>query len=140
MTLEQSVEVGERLMREEAARRGFENRGPEALSHNPFARVPGYYARTSLDGPTQNGSTAIWFDQVSGRPVAFRPPFGTTAADALDKTSRMLHTASFFGWPYRVLVSAFGLLTAAMAIAGLILWLRRTRGARRTRHRETAPA
>jgi uncharacterized iron-regulated membrane protein len=140
MTLEQSVEVGERLMREEAARRGFEIRGPEALSLNPFARVTGYYARTSLDGPTQNGSTAVWFDQVSGRPVAFRPPFGTTAADALDKTSRMLHTASFFGWPYRVLVSAFGLLTAAMAIAGLILWLRRTRGARRTRHRETAPA
>src|SRR5690606_3525249 len=69
MTWETAVEVGERLMNEEAARRGFEIRGPEALSLNPYAGVTGYYARTSLDGPTQNGSTAVWFDQVSGRPV-----------------------------------------------------------------------
>jgi len=126
MTLERAVDVGEALMRQEAARRGFEIRGPEALSLNPYAGVIGYYARTSLDGPTRNGSTAVWFDQVSGRPVAFRPPFGSTPADAVDKTTRMLHTADFFGWPYRVLVSVFGLLTVAVAVAGFILWLRRS--------------
>jgi uncharacterized iron-regulated membrane protein len=125
MTWERAVEVGERLMEEEAARRGFTIRGPEALSLNPYAGVMGYYARTSLDGPTQNGSTAVWFDQVSGRPVAFRPPFGNTRADAVDKTFRMLHTADFFGWPYRILVSLFGLLTVVVAVAGVVLWFRR---------------
>lgn len=132
MAPERAVEIGARLMAQEAARRGFTVRGPEAVSFNDGAKLIGYYARTSLDGPTDNGSTAVWFDQVSGRPVAFRPPFGTTSADAVDKTVRMLHTASLFGWPYKVFVSLFGLLTAAMAIAGFLLWLRRE-GRRRDR-------
>lgn len=130
MSPEQAALVGARLMEQEAERRGFTIRGPEALSFNPYAQVTGYYARTSLDGPTENGSTAVWFDQVSGRLISFRPPFGETAADAVDKTARMLHTADFFGWPYRIFVSLFGLLTAIMAIAGVILWWRRS-GARR---------
>ncbi len=125
MTPEAAVAVGARLMAREAAARGFAVSGPEAISFNDHAQVTGYYARTSLDGPTGNGSTVVWFDQVSGRLVEFRSPFGTTAADAVDKTVRMLHTASFFGWPYKVFVSLFGLLTAAMAIAGFLLWLRR---------------
>ncbi len=125
LSTDAAVAIGARLMAAEAGRRGFTVRGPEALSLNPYARLIGYYARTSLDGPTDNGSTILWFDQVSGRPVAFRSPFGTTAADAVDKTTRMLHTASFFGWPFKVFVSLFGLTTAAMAVAGFLLWVRR---------------
>ena len=137
MTDRQAVETGERLMRAEAIRQGFAIRGPEALSLRPYANMIGYYARTSLDGPTDNGSTVIWFDQVSGRPVAFRGPFGATPADAVDKTVRMLHTADLFGWPYKVFVSLFGLLTAATSIAGVILWQRRAFRAKRKDQRST---
>jgi len=125
MTAEQAVAVGRQLMDRQAARDGFQVRGPEALSLNPRTQTMGYYARTSLDGPTGRGSTAVWFDAVSGRMLEFRPPYGTTRADALDKTVRMLHTAALFGWPYKLFVSAFGLLTAGMAIAGFTLWARR---------------
>jgi len=125
MTPEQAVVVGARLMAQQAARDGFTVHAPGALSFNAGAQAIGYYARTSLDGATRQGSTAMWFDAVSGRSLAFRPPYGTTRADALDKMVRMLHTAELFGWPYKLFVSAFGLLTAGMALAGFWLWARR---------------
>jgi uncharacterized iron-regulated membrane protein len=127
MTSEAAVQVGARLMAQEAARRGFTVHKPQALSINSYDQTYGYYARTSLDGPAEDGSTALWFDQVSGRLLEFRPPYGTTAADAVDMATRSLHTARIFGWPYKICVSLFGLATAAMAIAGLLCWLRRGR-------------
>ncbi|HTN13275.1 MAG TPA: PepSY-associated TM helix domain-containing protein, partial [Sphingomonadaceae bacterium] len=120
-----AVEIGSRLMAREAARQGFTIRGPEAISFNSFAHAIGYYARTSLDGPTDRGSTVVWFDEVSGRQLGFRSPFGSTGADALDKAVRLLHTGDVFGWPYRIFVSLFGLLTAASSIAGVVMWIRR---------------
>lgn len=126
MPVKQAVRTGALLMQQEAARLGFSVIAPEAVSLNPYAGTIGYYARTSLDGPTEFGSTAVWFDQASGRRLAFRPPFGTTRADAVDKTLRMLHTGALFGWPYRLFVSLFGLLTAIMATAGVVLWVRRS--------------
>lgn len=125
MSWEDAEATGARLMAQQAARGGFTIHEPEALSLNPYAQAIGYYARTSLDDPSEHGSTVVWFDQVSGRPIAFRHPYGSTAADAVDKVVRMLHTADGFGWPYRIFVSLFGLLTAVMAIAGVLLWLRR---------------
>jgi uncharacterized iron-regulated membrane protein len=125
MAPEQALAVGERLMAREAAQRGFSVQGGEAISFNPYAQAIGYYARTSLDAAGQ-GATVVWFDQASGRLLAFRSPYGATRADAVDKTVRMLHTASYFGWPFRVFVSAFGLMTAVMAIAGFTLWARRS--------------
>ena len=126
MSPERAEVLGRALMAKEAQQRGFTIRAPEALSFRPYAHLIGYYARTSLDGPTDQGSTVVWFDEVSGREVAFERPFGTTAADAVDKATRMLHTAALFGWPYKLFVSFFGLLTAATAIAGVYMWIRRS--------------
>src|SRR5690606_21274254 len=124
---ERAIAHGEQLMAREAERGGFDVYRPEALSLAPYANAIGYYARTSLDEPSENGSTVVWFDQVSGAQLGFGKPYGSTAADAIDKTVRVLHTADGLGWPYRVFVSLFGLLTAGMAIAGVVLWVRRSR-------------
>lgn len=126
MSPEQAVAHGRALMDLEAARRGFAVRAPYAITWSPSVHAIGYYARTSLDGPTKDGSTLIWFDAASGRELEFRPPYGTTAADALDKATRMLHAGGLFGWPYRVFVSLFGLAVAGTAGVGCWLWLRRT--------------
>ena len=135
MAPEQAVAVGGRLMAEQAGQHGFAVHAPGALSFNDAAQAIGYYARTSLDGSTEQASTVVWFDQASGKFLEFRPPYGTTRADALDKGVRMLHTAALFGWPYKLFVSAFGLLTAGMAIAGFTLWARRLG----RRQRKTVP-
>jgi uncharacterized iron-regulated membrane protein len=127
MRWERAEATGQRLMANEAAERGFTVLRPEALSLAPYAAAIGYYARTTLDLPSEQGSTVVWFDQASGRPLAFGQPFGGTAADAVDKTVRILHTADGLGWPYRIFVSLFGLATAALAVAGVLLWLRRSR-------------
>ena len=127
MSWERAIAHGEQLMAREAERGGFDVYRPEALSLAPYANAIGYYARTSLDEPSENGSTVVWFDQVSGAQLGFGKPYGSTAADAIDKTVRVLHTADGLGWPYRVFVSLFGLLTAGMAVAGVVLWVRRSR-------------
>jgi uncharacterized iron-regulated membrane protein len=75
----------------------------------------------------------VWFDASSGRFLEFRPPYGRTAADGFDKITRLLHVAALFGLPYRVLVSVFGLATAATALTGCLMWVRRRAlGAKRT--------
>jgi uncharacterized iron-regulated membrane protein len=127
MSWEEAVAHGERLMAHEAERGGFHVHSPEALSLAPYANAMGYYARTSLDEPSEHGSTVVWFDQASGVPLGFGRPYGRTGADAVDKAVRVLHTADGLGWPYRVFVSLFGLLTAGMAGVGVVLWARRSR-------------
>ncbi|RIV85492.1 hypothetical protein D2V17_10380 [Aurantiacibacter xanthus] len=133
MSAEQAEQVGARLMREQAEARGFTIRGPEALSFRPYAHVIGYYARTSLDGPTGNGSTAVWFDQASGRLIAFRHPYGETSADTFDKVLRLLHTGEMFGGVYKLAISLFGLLISATTIAGVVMWLKSKRRPARSR-------
>lgn len=127
MTWETAVANGEKLMAKEAKARGFSIYGPTALSLAPYANAMGYYARTTLDNPSNHGSTVVWFDQVSGEQIGFGAPFGFTAADASEKALHILHTADGLGWPYRVAVSLFGLTTAGSAIAGVLLWYRRLR-------------
>ena len=136
MVPEQAVAHGKALMDAEAARRSFVVLAPYAITWSPSVHAIGYYARTSLDGPTHDGSTLVWFDAASGRELEFRPPYGNTASDAFDKATRMLHAGGLFGWPYKVFVSLFGLTTAATAGIGCWLWLRRT--ATGSRRRSTA--
>jgi uncharacterized iron-regulated membrane protein len=139
MTRTQALDHGRKLMDEAAAQRGFVVHRPYAISWNPYAKAVGYYALTSLDGPTDMASTVVWFDESSGRLLAFRNPYGDTPADAVDKTMRMLHTAALFGWPYKVFVSLIGLATAGMAIAGVTLWFQRRR-ARLAPERQDRPS
>jgi uncharacterized iron-regulated membrane protein len=121
-----ALERGRVLMAQEAARRGFAVIAPAAITWNTSAKAIGYYALTSLDGPTRRGSTLVWFDAGSGRQLEFRPPYGATPADAVDKATRLLHVADLFGWPYKIFVSIFGLLASGMAMAAVVLWLRRS--------------
>tara|TARA_A100001391_G_scaffold130111_6_gene89478 strand:- start:38028 stop:39206 length:1179 start_codon:yes stop_codon:yes gene_type:complete len=127
MSPQDAEQVGAKLMQEQAEARGFTVRGPEALSLRPYANVIGYYARTSLDGPTDNGSTAVWFDQASGRLLEFRHPYGETRADAFDKVLRLLHTGDLFGGAYKLVISLFGVLIAMTALSGVLMWLKKSR-------------
>jgi len=126
MTRIEALKRGQQLMAEMARQKRFDVLEPYAISWDAAAHAAGYYALTSLDGPTKRASTAVWFDRSNGRLLAFRAPYGDTKADAVDKASRMLHTAALFGWPYRVFVSLVGLACAAMTIAGGLLWLKRS--------------
>lgn len=127
MSRERAVRTGEALMAQAAKQRGFEVHAGSALSVRPAAQLYGYFAHTSLDGSTRRPATAVWFDAVSGEELAFVHPYGDTAADAFDRGTQLLHTASVGGLGYRLLVSLFGLLCAAMAVAGVLVWLRRLR-------------
>lgn len=127
LTPEQALATGERLMAAAARQQNFQILRPEAISWNDRSNAIGYYALTTLDAGAGRGSTVVWFDQVSGKQLAFRNPFGNTAADGFDKTLRLLHTGEILGWPWRIFICLFGLTTAAMAIAGCILWVRKGR-------------
>ncbi len=126
LSADQALIVGQELMRAQAREQGFVIRGAEALSFRPHSDLIGYYARTSLDGPTDRGGTVIWFDDSSGRSVAFVRPYGETPADVVDKATRMLHSGEMLGTPFRLLISVFALLLCAMMISSALLWLRKS--------------
>ncbi len=135
---DQALAVGQELMRAQAREQGFVIRGAEALSFRPHSDLIGYYARTSLDGPTDRGGTVIWFDDSSGRSVAFVRPYGETTADVVDKATRLLHSGEMLGTPFRLLISAFALLLCAMMISSALLWLHKSGKKARKRHNKSS--
>lgn len=119
--------LGEKLLAMEAEKQGFQIIRADALSLNPWSDSIGYFALTSLDGDSHRGATAIWFDAVSGKFLAFRHPYGDTAADAADKWLHQLYIGGLWGLPHRLLLSVFGLAVALLSAAGLVMVIRRYR-------------
>lgn len=136
MTWEQALVRGEALMAEEARSQGFTIRSPALLSHEPHFGFYRYQVSSSLD-PGSNGDTTIWMDSDSGRRVAFWAPAGRSTGETADAWLAQLHFGSVLGLPYRIFITAVGLVAAALAVTGVIIWLKKRKSRRRkARHVE----
>lgn len=133
---------GDALLRGIGARRGFTVGAPAYLSYDASNASYRYNARSSLDVVSDGGRTTVYFSAVDGRLLLFDPPVPDNAADAVSAWLDMLHLAQVFGLPYRILVSATGMLVVVLSVTGVLVWTRK-RSARilgRTRPRERAVA
>jgi uncharacterized iron-regulated membrane protein len=112
---------------------------PTMLAYDAASGVYALYARTSLDTVAEGGETVLWLDATDGRPLRFDDPIGRSETDRFMKWITLLHMAEVFGLPYRIVVSLLGLTVAALAITGVMIWLRkrtaRLSTARRLRRR-----
>jgi uncharacterized iron-regulated membrane protein len=137
MPLDAALARGRVLMAEQARERGFQVRGDYAIDRRPEANLVGYYAHTTLDGPTDQAGALVWFTADTGKLLAFQPPHGPTRTDAADWWSQRLHEAHVFGLPYRLFVSLLGIVVAGLGVTGIVAWVGRTFGRRRSRRRGT---
>jgi uncharacterized iron-regulated membrane protein len=110
---------------------GSINYGP---AHGVYAAAffqPGDDHGTGGVGPAQ-----LYYDSEDGRPLGERLPWVGTAADVFVQAQFPLHSGRIAGLFGRILISAMGLVVAALSVTGVVIWWRKRRA--RLRVRRTA--
>ncbi|WP_292532695.1 PepSY domain-containing protein [Methylocystis sp.] len=129
-----ALEVGERLMTEQAAQRGLTAEPPALFSYQERGGLYVYGARTSLHFPdgSHTKPALLMFDGDTGALIKFMSPAPERFGDLFDGWLPALHMAHVFGLPYKIFVSAFGLALAMLSATGVYIWWKK-RKARRFR-------
>lgn len=131
----QALEVGRRLMAQQASLRGFSVERADWLGYDPKRGVYTYIARTSRDiRERHGGNTRLFFDGDTGEFRGVYLPTGEAAGDTFTTWITVLHMATMWGWPLQLVVCLMGLVITALSITGLVIWWKK-RAARR-RHRQ----
>jgi len=84
------------------------------------------------------GSPTIFIDGTDGHVLGHSLPLEGSFADVVVDLPRPLHGGKIAGLPGRILVAATGVLTAMLAVTGVVIWLRKRRARRLRRHGPTA--
>jgi uncharacterized iron-regulated membrane protein len=113
------------LMAELSAQSHFVVKREEALSLDRSAHAWRYVVTSDRDVSPQRGATHIVFDAHAGALLASHLPTGQNAAQTVTTWMTNLHTAHVGGLPARVVVSATGLLVAALSVTGVAILLRK---------------
>jgi uncharacterized iron-regulated membrane protein len=116
------------LGRMEAARRGW-TVPVGAISYAPRFGI--YAVRFFQPGDDHGaagvGPAQIFFDGEDGRLLGDRQPWKGTVADLFVQAQFPLHSGRILGLPGRILISAMGLIVAALSITGVVIWWRKRR-------------
>ncbi|MBI5128021.1 MAG: PepSY domain-containing protein [Rhodopseudomonas palustris] len=73
------------------------------------------------------GPAQLYYDSEDGRPLGERLPWVGTAADVFVQMQFPLHSGRILGLPGRILISAMGLVVAALSVTGVVIWARKRR-------------
>ncbi|MFC0388294.1 PepSY-associated TM helix domain-containing protein [Muricoccus vinaceus] len=87
------------------------------------------------------GPAELYLDGNDGRLLGHRQPWKGTVADIFVQAQFPLHSGRILGLPGRILISAMGLVVAALSVTGVVIWWRKRAARLSTRHkRATTPA
>ena len=133
-----ALTVGQRLMAEQAATRGFAVGEAKAFAYLPFGGTYVYQVRGSLAIEADGQAATVSFDGDTGALVTFEARSGEHAYQTATGWLRAIHRAKLPGalfWPYRLLVFVLGIVVSALAVTGVYIWWRkrRVRASRRPR-------
>lgn len=84
------------------------------------------------------GPPSLFYDSEDGRPLGAKLPWVGTAADIFVQMQFPMHSGRILGLPGRILISAMGLVVAALSVTGVVIWWRKRRA--RVKVRETTEA
>jgi uncharacterized iron-regulated membrane protein len=71
------------------------------------------------------GPPYLYYDGASGKLVGDSQPWVGTAADIFVQAQFPLHSGRILGLPGRILISAMGVVVAALSVTGVVIWLRK---------------
>lgn len=119
-----ALEVGRRLLREEAATRGFEVLVEHYLAYEPDFGCYVFGVESSLDIAPRLANTSLVFDGDTGARIKFNAPTGEHHASTFRSWIIALHFGEVRagGLPYRIFVSSMGLVVALLSISGVWIW------------------
>ena len=64
---------------------------------------------------------------ADGRLLGDRQPWRGTAADVFVQAQFPVHSGRILGLPGRIIISAMGLVVAALSVTGVVIWYRKRR-------------
>jgi uncharacterized iron-regulated membrane protein len=86
-----------------------------------------YFQPGDDHGAAGVGPAYLTFDAQDGRFLYAKIPWEGTAADIFKQAQFPLHSGRILGMPGRILISIMGLVSAALAITGVVIWYRKRR-------------
>ena len=103
-----------------------------------YGPAHGVYAVSFFEPGDEHGAAGVgpaqlYYDSEDGRPLGERLPWVGTAADIFVQMQFPLHSGRIVGLPGRILISAMGLVVAALSVTGVVIWWRKRRARLRTR-------
>jgi uncharacterized iron-regulated membrane protein len=118
---------GRELAASEAAQHGLilEPNGLSALSYRPAVGAYVYYFSTDRDFTERGGRSLVVFDGDSGELRKLLLPQGANGANTFTEWMIALHMGRVWGLPYRVAVTAIGLMVMVLSITGVLIWMRK---------------
>lgn len=125
-----ALAVGERLMAEQAAARGFTVGEAKGFVYMPFGGTYIYQVRGSLAVEADGQAATVSFDGDTGALVTFEARSGEHAYQTVTGWVRAIHRAKLPGamyWPYRLLVFVLGIVVSVLAVTGVYIWWRKRR-------------
>jgi len=120
--------IGQKLMAEQAVRRGFTIGEPLGLMYFPDTGGYSYDVRGSRDvfeRAPKGGSTSVTFDGDTGDLRDLSQPTGERAGNTVESWLYALHMARVFGRPYQIFVCVLGLIVALLSTTGVYIWWRK---------------
>lgn len=120
--------VGEKLVAEQAQKRGFKLGAPGMFGYMPEVGAFTYGVQSSLDVQRRAWNTGVWFDGDTGELIHAFAPSGEHAGNTMECWLRALHFADVFGLrSYRILVCALGLVIVMLSVTGVYIWWKKRR-------------
>ncbi|MGB8694924.1 MAG: PepSY-associated TM helix domain-containing protein, partial [Steroidobacteraceae bacterium] len=131
--------LGRQLMAQEATMRGFQVQREGALQYIAEKGVFLYSVRTNRDLGSEDAASYVLVDAGDGAFKGIYLPTGQTIGGTVNSWLFALHMAQVGGLPFRLFVSAMGLVVAMLSITGVYIWLQKKRAGQWSRRRTTSP-
>ncbi|WP_233828131.1 PepSY-associated TM helix domain-containing protein [Paraburkholderia sp. ZP32-5] len=92
----------------------------------------GFYTPGNDHGDIGLGNPWMYWDAVTGKRLAAQIPGRGTAGDIFMQVQFPLHSGRILGLGGRILISAVGVAVAVLSITGLLIWVKKLNGRRRS--------
>lgn len=127
LAFEDAIARGREIAQQEAAHRGLvlDPHAASFFQHRPAQGVYVYYFSTDRDFTNHGGRSMVVFDSDSGETRKTLLPQGAIGANTFTEWIMALHMARVWGLPYRIAVSALGLLVTGLSVTGVLIWMLR---------------
>lgn len=118
-------EIGRRLMAEEAEAKGFRILDEHWLAYDSQKALYRYMVMSDRDIRDRWGSTSVFFDANTGEHRASFIATGEASGDTITHWLFSLHMAAVWGLPFKVFVTAVGVIVVLLSVTGLVIWNRK---------------
>lgn len=124
-----ALEVGRRLMDEEARARGFSRIRENALDYDPEHGAYVYSIESTLDMSERFPETSVLFDGEDGRKLGFSARTGQHLGSTVTSWLIALHFGAVRagGITYRAFVCLMGMMVALLSVSGVWIWWKKRR-------------